>query len=95
MVTKVVYKEGKDTNEEAEAVKKEIETLRRKLKEMMKANQELLKVNQELSQQQPKEEKVVKAINEVREISADRRKQLEDEYLKGNKYLKKLSTEDE
>jgi hypothetical protein len=52
------------------------------VKELMKVNQDLLKVNQELSkpqpqpQPQPKEEKVVKAVNEVREISGDRRKQL-------------------
>ena len=30
-----------------------------------------------------------------REISNDRKKQLEDEYVKGNKYLKKLSAENE
>jgi hypothetical protein len=39
VVTKVVYKEGRDTNEEADAAKKEVETLKRKLKEMMKTNQ--------------------------------------------------------
>jgi hypothetical protein len=60
----------------------------------LKTNQDLQKINQELSQNQqnPKEERIVKVVNEVREISAERRKQLEDEYLKGHKYLKKLST---
>jgi len=42
-----------------------------------------------------KEEKPVKAINELRPLSSEKRKQLEDEYLNGNKYLKKMSTEDE
>ena len=42
-----------------------------------------------------KEEKPVKAINELRPISSDKRKQLEEEYLNGNKYLKKMTTEDE
>lgn len=56
--------------------------LKRKVKELAKANQELTKVNQELAkfsqqrEEKPKEERPVKAINEVREISADRRKQL-------------------
>jgi hypothetical protein len=52
--------------------------LKKKVKELTKVNQDLLKVNQELSKQpppQPKEEKA-KAVNEVRDISADRRKQL-------------------
>jgi hypothetical protein len=53
--------------------------LKKKVKELTKVNQDLLKVNQELSKKpppQPKEEKVVKAVDEVGEISADRRKQL-------------------
>jgi predicted RNase H-like nuclease (RuvC/YqgF family) len=91
VVTKVVYKDAKENTEEVEAYKREIDNLRRKAKELQRANQEL----QQQQQQQQKEEKTVKAVSEVREISADRRKQLEDEYLKSNKYLKKLSAEEE
>jgi len=37
----------------------------------------------------------VKAVSELRPISSDKRKQIEDEYLNGNKYLKKMTAEDE
>lgn len=76
VVTKVVYKDAKENTEEVEAYKREIETLRRKAKELQRANQELLQQQQQQQQQQQKEEKTVKAVNEVREISAERRKQL-------------------
>jgi len=64
--------------------------LRKKCKELLRQKDEM-----QAQQYAQKEEKPVKAINELRPISSDKRKQIEEEYLNGNKYLKKMTAEDE
>ena len=87
MITKVIYKDEAGNSAELERLKKENELLKKKLKAAKETE------GKEIINEPPK--KPSKDLNSVRVVSAEKKKQLEEEYLKGDKYLKKMTAQDE